>query len=273
MRGRARAVAAGLVLVAVAGCGASTTTEATLAGTRAPGDAAPSSVAAPAGGSTTTSTGRGGPTTTIDTSDVTLGDANTVTAPSAAPSSTQPSTTVAIVASTPAGFVRASDPQGVVSAAVPDSWRIVPLDDRTLEDLASQGGDNFPAETRQQLQAAVAQAGQYMKILAVGPPTATGGAPTLSAIVTPGVLPVSALKAVYPQQIQALKGELLEQVDVTVDGRPALRVRIRLQMVQGAAESTQVLIPVDAATVIVSIAGVDGPVLDQIIAAIVVPKR
>lgn len=273
MRRAAGAVALGAVLTFLAACGGSTVTGATLAGTRAPGETVPATVAGPASGAAPTAPGAT-TTTTVDTSDVTLGAANQVTAPgNGAADTTAAPTTVPVVASTPPGFVRAADPAGVVSAIVPDSWRVVPLDDRTLEDLASQGGDNFPAETRRQLQAAVAQAGQYMKILAVGPPNATGGAPTLSAIVTPGVLAVSTLKAMYPQQISALKGEVVEQADITVDGRPALRVKLRLPLVQGVAESTQVLVPVDAATVIVSVAGVDGPLLDQMIAGLVVPKR
>ena len=41
----------------------------------------------------------------------------------------------------------------------------------------------------------------------------------------------------------------------------------------GEVESTQVLVPADASTVIVSIAGVDAALLDEMIAAIVVPKR
>jgi hypothetical protein len=268
MRRSARALVVGGLVVAglavgVAACGGTTSSGATLEATRPPGKP-PTPTEAPAAGTTTT---------TVDSSDVTLAGGDQITAVTTVPRATAPSSTVPIVAPVPAGFARAADPAGIVSVAVPSAWTIVPLDDRALEDLANQGGANFPPETRQQLQAAVAQAGQYMKVLAVGRPGTDGTAPTLSAIVTPGVLPISALKAVYPQQVTALGGELVEQADLTVDGRPALRVRIRLKLVAGSADSIQVLIPVEGNTVIVSIAGVEPALLDQMIAAIVLPKR
>ncbi len=258
-------LAVGGLVVGLAACGGTRTTGATLEATRPAGRAA-ASTAAPAAPAPRT-------TTTVDSSDVTLAGGDQITAVTTVPRSTATSSTVPIAAPVPSGFLRAADPDGIVSVAVPSTWTNVPLDDRTLEDLARQGGANFPPETRKQLQDAVAQAGQYMKVLAVGPPGTDGGAPTLSAIVTPGVLPISALKAVYPQQVAALGGELVDQIDLTVDGRPALRVRIRLKLAAGTAESTQVLIPVEGNTVIISIAGVEPTLLDRMIAAVVLPKR
>ena len=177
-------LAAASLLAACSGAESATTT---LAGTRSPGEQAARTTIAVA---TTTST----PTaaTAKGPSDVTLGGATQLTAAPGTTVGRSASSTVPIAASTPAGFQRAADPEGTVSVAVPTSWTIVPLDDRTLEQLANQGGA-FPAETRAQLQNAVAQAGEYMKVLAVGPPDASGASPNVNVVVVPGSSPVSAL--------------------------------------------------------------------------------
>ena len=211
-------------------------------------------------------------TTAAAASDVTLGGATQVTSGGATTTVSAVSSTVPVVASTPAGFQRAADPEGSVSIAVPSSWAVVPLDDRTLEQLAN-AGSAFPAETRAQLQNAVAQAGEYMKVLTVGPADATGVSPTVNVVIVPGSTPVPALKAVYPQQAQAVGGTVVSTDDLTVDGRPAVRFVLKVKMSGGELLSTQVVIPADAKTLIVSIANVEPTLLAQVIASIVVPKR
>ena len=112
-----------------------------------------------------------------------------------------------------------------------------------------------------------------MKVLAVGPPAASGDSPTLNAIVTPGAPPLTTLKTVYPQQVAALGATLVSQSDVVVDGRPALRVSLKLPAGGRDLVSTQIIVPADGRTVIVSIANADPALLEQLVAAIVVPRR
>ena len=261
------AVAATLVLAACGGANSATTT---LAGTRAPGAQAASSTTAPV------STASSAPTTTTATvkglSDVTLGGATQLTAAPGTTGGRSASSTVPIAAPTPAGFQRAADPEGTVSVAVPTSWTIVPLDDRTLEQLANQGGA-FPAETRAQLQNAVAQAGEYMKVLAVGPPDTSGASPNVNVVVVPGTSPVSARKAVYPQQVQAFGGTIVATDDLTVDSRAAVRFVLKLKAAAGEVTSTQVIVPVEAKTLILSFANVEPALLGSMLNAVVIPKR
>ena len=264
--GAALVIAVTLVLAACGGANSATTT---LAGTRAPGEQAASSTAAVA---STTPSAPAATTTAKGPTDVTLGGATQVTAAPGTTGGRSASSTVPIAASTPAGFQRAADPEGTVSVAVPTSWTIVPLDDRTLEQLANQSGA-FPPETRAQLQNAVAQAGEYMKVLAVGPPDASGTSPNVNVVVVPGSSPVSALKAVYPQQVQAFGGTIVSTEDLAIDSRPAVRFVLKLKAAAGEVTSIQVVVPVEAKTLILSFANVEPALLGSILNAVVIPKR
>jgi len=242
-------------------------------GVRAPGEPAPS--AAPSttvvgGGSEGGGPSRAAPATTVATPGVTLGGAEQITAPTSVARSATTTATVPVAAPTPAGFKRAADPDGIVSVAVPTAWTVIPIDDKTLEDLANQDAA-FPAETRQQLQNAVAQAGQYMKVLAVGPAGPAGDAPTLEVIITPGAPSLTLLRTIYPQQVQAIGATLVGMDDTTVDGRPALRVSLKLPVAGRSLASTQVVVPADGRTIIVSLGSVDEPLLGQLAAAVVIP--
>ena len=275
--GRAgRAVAAAAVACCLAGCATAGRPSSALVGVRAPGAAAPDPSTSAAGGAAGAGTAAA-PTTAGQDADgaatpgVTLGGATQITAPTSVARASTTAVTVAVAAPTPAGFTRTADPDGIVSVAVPSSWTVIPIDDKTLEALANQDAA-FPAETRQQLQSAVAQAGQYMKVLAVGPSPAGGEAPTLEVIITPGAPSLTLLRSIYPQQVQAIGATLVGLEDATVDGRPGLRVTLKMPVAGRDLRSTQVVVPADGRTLIVSMASVDEPLLGQLIGTIVIPR-
>lgn len=210
-------------------------------------------------------------TTIASTSDVTLAGATQETAvPGNTTTSPAPKVTVPIDAPTPAGFQRAVDPDGLVSIAAPSSWTFLALDDKMLQDIANQGSQAFPEATRAQMAAAVAAAGDYIKVLGVGP-VVGGRAPTVSVIVTPAAVPVSIMKALYPKQIESAGSKLVGLTDITVSGRAALRADIELTLAQGTARSHQIVVPITNATIIVSISGSDDAALATMIDSIVIP--
>jgi hypothetical protein len=223
--------------------------------------------------SSTPTTARAATTTTTigSTADVTLAGATQETAaPGNTTTSPAPKVTVPIDAPTPSGYQRAADPDGLVSIAVPSSWTFLSLDDKMLQDIANQGSQAFPEATRAQMAAAVAAAGDYIKVLGVGP-IVGGRAATVSVIITPAAVPVSIMKALYPKQIESAGSKLVGLTDITISGREALRADIELTLAQGTAQSHQLVVPITNATVIVSISGTDDAALATMIDSIVIP--
>lgn len=210
-------------------------------------------------------------TAAVPSADVTLGGATQESvAPGASSSTAAPAATVPIDASTPAGYVRAQDPEGLVSVAAPATWTFLALDDQMLQDLANNAADAVPEASRGQMAAAVASAGDYMKILGIGPARAEG-MPSVNVIVSPVSVPVSVLRQLYPKQLAQAGSTVNCIAEIDVSGRAALEADVTVATKQGSVHSNQVVIPVTGKTIIISITGVDAATLATMLDAIVVP--
>lgn len=203
--------------------------------------------------------------------DVTLGGATQETvAPGASSSTVAPAATVPIEATTPAGYERAQDPEGLVSVAAPAAWTFLTLDDKMLQDLANNAADAVPEASRGQMAAAVASAGDYMKILGIGP-SGADGVPSVNVIVSPVSVPVSVLRQLYPKQLAQAGSTVNCIAEIDVSGRAALEADVTVVTKQGGVHSNQIVIPVTGKTIIISITGVDAATLTTMVDAIVIP--
>lgn len=237
----------------------------------APADTCASPAPAGSSGATGASSSAAASAPAAPSADVTLGGATQETvAPGASSSSAAPAATVPIEASTPAGYERAQDPEGLVSVAAPAAWTFLTLDDKMLQDLANNAADAVPEASRGQMAAAVASAGDYMKILGIGP-TGTDGVPSVNVIVSPVSVPVSVLRQLYPKQLAQAGSTVNCIAEIDVSGRAALEADVTVATKQGSVHSNQIVIPVTGKTIIISITGVDAATLATMVKAIVVP--
>lgn len=270
-------VAALAAVVVLAACGSSSTPSASVDSTAAAAvttaaSSAPASSSVPASSSSSSVAAASTVATTAPAVDVTLGGATQETAaPGASSSTAAPAVTVPIEAPTPDGYARAQDPEGLVSVAAPSSWTFLSLTDKMLQDLANNVADAVPEANRAQMAAAVASAGDYMKILGIGPARDGGGAPSVNVIVSPVSVPVSVLKELYPKQLAQAGSSVNSITEISVSGRQALEADVTVTMKQGTSHSNQVVIPITGKTIIISITGVDDATRATMVAAIVVP--
>lgn len=294
-RSSGRSVAVMAAVVALAACGGSSAPSASVDSTAAAAGTAASSAASAAPSSPASSAASSSPAATSEScaspapsgstdssvaasagasapsADVTLGGATQESAaPGASSSTAAPAATVPIDASTPTGYVRAQDPEGLVSVAAPATWTFLTLDDKMLQDLANNAADAVPEASRGQMAAAVASAGDYMKILGIGPALAEG-VPSVNVIVSPVSVPVSVLRQLYPKQLAQAGSTVKCIAEIDVSGRAALEADVTVATKQGSVHSNQVVIPVTGKTIIISITGVDAATLATMLDAIVVP--